>query len=136
MLSSDAVPILRGNREVSFCEELFLSTTNPKRAMASVLSTWQRVEATRGAPLIDVASAYGVALAMRTDTSNAALDWAYDTLIATRLTAIKLKLALKMMRKALCPQPPSAHTAVACAPAKSPSTTSKSTGASVSTVLS
>jgi methylthioribose-1-phosphate isomerase len=93
MLSSDAVPILKGNREVSFCEKLFLSTTNPKRAMASVLSIWQRVEATRGAPPIGVASAYGVALAMRTDTSNAALDWANDTLIATRPAAIKLKLA-------------------------------------------
>jgi methylthioribose-1-phosphate isomerase len=37
----------------------------------------------RGAPLIGATAAYGVALAMRTDVSDAALDRAYATLIAT-----------------------------------------------------
>jgi methylthioribose-1-phosphate isomerase len=45
----------------------------------------------RGAPLIGATAAYGVALAMRGDASDAALERAYATLIATRPTAINLK---------------------------------------------
>src|SRR6201747_2736377 len=52
----------------------------------------------RGAPLIGATAAYGIALAMRADGSDAALDHAYDTLIATRPTAINLKWALDDMR--------------------------------------
>jgi methylthioribose-1-phosphate isomerase len=63
----------------------------------------------RGAPLIGATAAYGVALAMRADGSDAALDRAYDLLIATRPTAINLKWALDEMRRALAPLPPSAR---------------------------
>jgi methylthioribose-1-phosphate isomerase len=59
--------------------------------------------------LIGATAAYGVALAMRTDTSDAALDRAYEMLIATRPTAINLKWALDQMRAALRPLPPSAR---------------------------
>src|SRR3981189_2872912 len=45
----------------------------------------------RGAPLIGATAAYGMALAMRADGSDAALDHAYDTLIATRPTAVNLQ---------------------------------------------
>jgi methylthioribose-1-phosphate isomerase len=69
----------------------------------------------RGAPLIGATAAYGVALAMRTDGSDAALDRAYDVLIATRPTAINLKWALDEMRRALAPLPPSARGAAAYA---------------------
>ena len=60
----------------------------------------------RGAPLIGATAAYGVALAMRADASDAALDQAYDMLIVTRPTAINLKWALDEMRAALHPLPP------------------------------
>ena len=63
----------------------------------------------RGAPLIGATAAYGVALAMRRDASDAALDRAYATLIVTRPTAINLKWALDEMRKALKPLAPSAR---------------------------
>ena len=69
----------------------------------------------RGAPLIGATAAYGVALAMRADSSDAALDRAYETLIATRPTAINLKWALEVMREALLPLPPSARMAAAYA---------------------
>jgi methylthioribose-1-phosphate isomerase len=69
----------------------------------------------RGAPLIGATAAYGVALAMRTDGSDAALDRAYDVLIATRPTAINLKWALDEMRRVLAPLPPSARGAAAYA---------------------
>jgi methylthioribose-1-phosphate isomerase len=57
----------------------------------------------RGAPLIGATAAYGVALAMRSDGSDAALARAYDRLIVTRPTAINLKWALEEMRKTLSP---------------------------------
>jgi methylthioribose-1-phosphate isomerase len=69
----------------------------------------------RGAPLIGAAAAYGIALAMRADDSDAALTRAYDTLIVTRPTAINLKWALEEMRAALSPLPPSARAAAAYA---------------------
>ena len=67
----------------------------------------------RGAPLIGATAAYGMALAMRADGSDAALDQAYKTLIATRPTAINLKWALDEMRSALRRVPSSERTAVA-----------------------
>src|SRR5436190_20390876 len=63
----------------------------------------------RGAPLIGATAAYGVALAMRADASDAALDRAYKMLIATRPTAINLKWALDEMARLLRPLPPSAR---------------------------
>ena len=67
----------------------------------------------RGAPLIGATAAYGMALAMRADSSDAALDRAYKTLIATRPTAINLKWALDEMRSVLRHLPPSQRAAVA-----------------------
>jgi methylthioribose-1-phosphate isomerase len=55
----------------------------------------------RGAPLIGVTAAYGVAIAMRSDASNAALDAVWERLHETRPTAINLKWALDNMRTAL-----------------------------------
>ena len=67
----------------------------------------------RGAPLIGAAAAYGVALAMRVDASDAALDRAYEMLVETRPTAINLKWALDEMRAALTPLSPPARLAAA-----------------------
>ncbi|HVX76423.1 MAG TPA: S-methyl-5-thioribose-1-phosphate isomerase [Bradyrhizobium sp.] len=63
----------------------------------------------RGAPLIGATAAYGVALAMRQDASDAALDRACELLIATRPTAINLKWALDEMRSVLQPLAPRAR---------------------------
>jgi methylthioribose-1-phosphate isomerase len=60
----------------------------------------------RGAPLIGATAAFGMALAMREDASDASLDRAYKRLIATRPTAINLKWALDEMRVMLLPLPP------------------------------
>ena len=60
----------------------------------------------RGAPLIGATAAYGVCLAMRDDPSDAGLDRAGDTLLATRPTAVNLRWALDEMRELLrdrCP---------------------------------
>src|SRR6266481_3926359 len=59
----------------------------------------------RGAPLIGAAAAYGVALAMRADASDEAMERAYAVLLATRPTAINLKWALDEMMAALRNRP-------------------------------
>jgi methylthioribose-1-phosphate isomerase len=69
----------------------------------------------RGAPLIGATAAYGVALAMRADGSDAALDSACKMLITTRPTAINLKWALDDMRTTLRHLPPAARAAAAYA---------------------
>src|SRR5712672_2365662 len=67
----------------------------------------------RGAPLIGATAAYGLALAMRAESSDAALDHACKRLIATRPTAINLKWALDEMRSVLRHLPPSERAAAA-----------------------
>ena len=52
----------------------------------------------RGAPLIGATAAYGLALALRDDPSDAALDQACRVLAATRPTAVNLRWALQRMR--------------------------------------
>ena len=60
----------------------------------------------RGAPLIGVTAAYGMAIAMRADASDAGLDAAWEKLHETRPTAINLRWALDAMRALLKPLPP------------------------------
>jgi methylthioribose-1-phosphate isomerase len=67
----------------------------------------------RGAPLIGATAAYGIALAMREDASDAALDRAHDALRETRPTAVNLRWALKRMCDALRNQPREARAALA-----------------------
>jgi methylthioribose-1-phosphate isomerase len=67
----------------------------------------------RGAPLIGATAAYGIALAMKADASDAALDHAYDALLATRPTAINLRWALDRMRQRLAPLAPAKRNAAA-----------------------
>jgi methylthioribose-1-phosphate isomerase len=59
----------------------------------------------RGAPLIGATAAYGVWLALRSDASDASLERAYATLLATRPTAINLKWALDEMMAAVRNRP-------------------------------
>jgi methylthioribose-1-phosphate isomerase len=68
---------------------------------ARAISTMQ----VRGAPLIGATAAYGVALALRNDASDEALDRTCETLAATRPTAINLRWALGEMQKAVRNQP-------------------------------
>ncbi len=59
----------------------------------------------RGAPLIGATAAYGMALAMREDSSDGGLENAHKVLQATRPTAVNLRWALDDMRDRLRPQP-------------------------------
>jgi methylthioribose-1-phosphate isomerase len=71
----------------------------------------------RGAPLIGVAAAYGLCLALRADASDAGLERAAETLAATRPTAVNLRWALARMADDLrrAPVPERAAAAYAAA---------------------
>ncbi|MEA2883734.1 MAG: methylthioribose-phosphate isomerase [Bradyrhizobium sp.] len=90
-----------------FCVARLMSYDEAADAIRSML--------VRGAPLIGATAAFGVALAMRADSSDAALEAACKTLLATRPTAINLKWALDKLRLALRPLPSSARAAAAYA---------------------
>ncbi len=67
----------------------------------------------RGAPLIGATAAYGMALAMRQDSSDDGLKRAVALLIASRPTAVNLRWALERMEKLLQERSPSERAAVA-----------------------
>ncbi len=67
----------------------------------------------RGAPLIGATAAYGMALAMRVDASDAAIEHVSAFLARQRPTAVNLQWALDEMRAALRPLPQSERVAAA-----------------------
>src|SRR5258707_13810630 len=71
----------------------------------------------RGAPLIGAVAAYGLALAVREDSSDDAIEHALHMLAETRPTAINLKWALWRMRGALINRPHAERAALAWAEA-------------------
>jgi len=64
-----------------------------------------KVMRVRGAPLIGVTAAYGLAMALRDDPSDAALEASYARLHATRPTAINLRWALDRVSARIKPLP-------------------------------
>jgi len=67
----------------------------------------------RGAPLIGVAAAYGLALAMQRDAGDGALAATQALLLATRPTAVNLRWALGRVGALLQPLPPAQRAAAA-----------------------
>jgi methylthioribose-1-phosphate isomerase len=72
-----------------------------------------RTMVVRGAPLIGVTAAYGLALALREDGSDAGLDHALAELIQTRPTAVNLAWALSAADREVRPLSPSDRAAAA-----------------------
>ena len=87
--------------------EVIDQTRLPHRFETVRLSTMEdaasaiRTMIVRGAPLIGATAAYGLALAVRKDASDDALDRAHDALLATRPTAVNLRWALARVRDAV-----------------------------------
>src|SRR5579859_2136945 len=69
--------------------------------VATAITTMQ----VRGAPLIGVAAAYGLALAMRESSDDAALKNARAKLLSTRPTAVNLRWALNAVGQRLAQAP-------------------------------
>jgi len=99
--------------------EIIDQTLLPHRFATSTLSSLSdaaraiRTMQVRGAPLIGAGAAYGVALAMRQDASDEALDRACDMLLKTRPTGVNLRWALEDMRGHLRTRPPGERAAAA-----------------------
>lgn len=81
--------------------------------MVTAIKTMQ----VRGAPLIGVAAAYGVALAMHEDSSDDNLAFAAQTLLASRPTAVNLHWAVQRLLRCLQPLPADQRQATAWAEA-------------------
>ncbi len=71
----------------------------------------------RGAPLIGATAAWGMALAARTDASDAGLAGAASALVASRPTAVNLRWAVEAMQRVLEPLAPGDRRAAAYAEA-------------------
>ena len=71
----------------------------------------------RGAPLIGATAAYGLALALRADASDAGLAQSVAVLLATRPTAVNLRWALERLERVLRPLPAAERVAAAYAEA-------------------
>jgi len=71
----------------------------------------------RGAPLIGVTAAYGVALGLRADATDVGLERVISLLGATRPTAVNLRWALERMAAALAPESPERRVELAYAEA-------------------
>ncbi len=87
-------------------ETLALKTVNEA---ARAIKTMQ----VRGAPLIGATAAYGLAMALRDDPSDASLANNIAFLNAQRPTAVNLRWALEEMRKVLAPLMPAERSAAA-----------------------
>ena len=72
-----------------------------------------RTMVVRGAPLIGVSGAYGLMLALQQDPSDAALARSFDTLLATRPTAVNLRWALERVRDLVLALPEAQRAAAA-----------------------
>ncbi|HET9023903.1 MAG TPA: S-methyl-5-thioribose-1-phosphate isomerase [Burkholderiaceae bacterium] len=92
---------------VEIIDQRVLPYTFATRVLRSVDDAIDAIHtmAVRGAPLIGVTAAYGLALAMRRDAGDAHLADAHRRLNASRPTAVNLHWALDRMRTVLTPLP-------------------------------
>jgi methylthioribose-1-phosphate isomerase len=91
------------HRTVSIIDQTMLPFAVEDREIVTHEQACEAIRAmrVRGAPLIGVTAAYGVALAMKEDSTDAALEQACTALRATRPTAVNLAWALDHMHHLL-----------------------------------
>ena len=85
-------------------EVLWVELRDAETAARAIREMW-----TRGAPLLAMTGAYGLAMALAADPSDASLDANHAMLDATRPTAVNLRWALDEIDRAVRPLPPSAR---------------------------
>jgi len=90
-------PFVRVIDQTRLPKELAWAQLATVREVASAIRTM----VVRGAPLIGVTAAYGLAIGLHADASDAALEEAKATLAATRPTAVNLRWALERVSKAV-----------------------------------
>ena len=105
-------PIHIADGTVAILDQALLPYRVEQRMLCTLADAAHAIRAmqVRGAPLIGVTAACGIALALNHDASDAALAAAVDALAATRPTAVNLRWALARMSARLQPLPPSTRT--------------------------
>jgi methylthioribose-1-phosphate isomerase len=104
-----------GDSAIGVVDQSVLPHRFETRELASAAAVEHAVRSmvVRGAPLIGVTGAYGLALALRADASDAALAAAHVQLLAARPTAVNLRWALDRLRAAVGSLPQSQRAAAA-----------------------
>jgi len=97
-----------GGRSVAVIDQTRLPHRLEVRSLTTVEQAAEaiRTMVVRGAPLIGVTGAYGLMLALQDDPGDGPLAAAFDTLLATRPTAVNLQWALERVRDRVLPLPP------------------------------
>jgi methylthioribose-1-phosphate isomerase len=90
-----------------------IADVHTPEAMAHAIRSMQ----VRGAPLIGIAGAYGLALGLLRDPSDAALDALCTLLVSTRPTGANLRWAVDRVRRLITPLPPATRAGAAFAEA-------------------
>ena len=91
-------------------EVVWVDLRSAHEAEVAIREMW-----TRGAPLIGATAAYGLAMALAEDPSDAGLDAAFTLLAEARPTAVNLRWALEQVAAAVRPLPETARAAAAFA---------------------
>ncbi len=114
-----AIELAEDGRSVNVLDQARLPYEVAWRRLAELaeLAAAIRDMTIRGAPLIGATAAYGLAIAMHADPSDAGLARAHAELAATRPTAINLRWALHRMHAHLAPLAPSGRAVAAFAEA-------------------
>jgi methylthioribose-1-phosphate isomerase len=89
-------------------ETLWVELRTPEVAGQAIREMW-----TRGAPLLAMTGAYGLAIALADDAADASLARNYAMLLATRPTAVNLRWALDTIRDAVSTLPEDQRAAAA-----------------------
>ncbi len=120
MFTQPIPTLVRDGDAVVILDQTLLPYRSEQRVLATLadVATAIRSMQVRGAPLIGATAAFGVAIALLGDHSDAQLDHALQTLAATRPTAVNLHWALARMDAALRPLAESARGGAAWAEAE------------------
>jgi methylthioribose-1-phosphate isomerase len=104
-----------GDSAVGVVDQSLLPHRFETRELASAAAVEHaiRTMVVRGAPLIGVTGAYGLALALRSDASDTALAAAHAQLLAARPTAVNLRWALDRLRALVAALPVAQRAAAA-----------------------
>ena len=98
-----SIEVASDGRTIEIIDQTRLPHALIARTLSSLSDVIEAISSmrVRGAPLIGVTAAYGVALQMCADSGDAALKHASQQLLATRPTAVNLRWALGEMEAAL-----------------------------------
>jgi methylthioribose-1-phosphate isomerase len=102
-------PATDGSRDVEILDQTLLPHAVRIARLGSLADAAHAIRTmqVRGAPLVGAAAAYGLCLALREDASDASLEAASRTLLATRPTAVNLAWALGQIGSVVRSLPPS-----------------------------